>query len=193
MFNEEDKKKITTATIKIFKTYEITKEIKELTPEICITIINEIVECVKSTIDVTVYLKNVESSNKPGVILELIVEVLSSPELENEVSPEVQEQLRNISSNAEAMNIILKLVNYLNGKLLESLDNDGDGRVTVEEVQADIVDCLLCKKKGCCACYKEGECCSCCPAFSNKVGEALAKFFVKVICCGCDKNYITRK
>jgi len=193
MFTEEDKVKITKSVIEIFKIHEITKEIKELTTEVCITIINEIVECVKATIDVTIYLKNVEPEDKASVILELIIEVLSSPELENEVSQEVQEQIKSISNNAEVMNIVLKFVNYLNGKLLESLDNDGDGRVTVEEVQADIVDCLLCEKKGCCPCYKEDGCCSCCPAFSNKLGEALAKFFVKVICCGCDKNHINRK
>ena len=79
MFTEEDKVKITKSVIEIFKIHEITKEIKELTTEVCITIINEIVECVKATIDVTIYLKNVEPEDKASVILELIIEVLSSP------------------------------------------------------------------------------------------------------------------
>lgn len=193
MLSDQDKNTLVDQVITILNVHEITRDIKELSKETCIGILNEIVECTKSSIDITTYLKDVPSEEKPGVVLEIIIEVLSSTRLEETISPEVREQFRQISNNAEVMNIMLKFVNYLSGKLLESLDNDNNGLVTVDEVESDIVDCLMCKNAGGCACYKEDANCSCCAAASHKLGNVLAKFFIKVLCCGCEKNYIPRR
>ena len=91
------------------------------------------------------------------------------------------------------MNILLKVVNNINAELLESLDNNNDGLVTIDEVQSDIVDCMMCKNAGGCACYKDDACCKCCSGFSRKVSRVLANFFIRVLCCGCEKNYIRRR
>lgn len=193
MLSDADKNQLVNKVINILTIHEVTKEVKELSKEQCVVILNEIVECIKNSINITIYFKDVPSEEKPGVVLEIIIEVLGSSRLEENISLEVREQIRQFSNNAEAINILLKFVNYLNSKLLESLDNDNNGLVTVDEVQADIVDCLMCKNAGGCVCYKEEGCCKCCSGFSNKLGNVLGKFFIKVLCCGCEKNYIERK
>ena len=193
MLSDQDKNKLIDLVIDILNSHEITKEVKELSNEDSIIVINKIVECVKSSIDITVYLKHVPAEEKPGTVLEIIIEVLSSTRLEDTISPEVREQFRLISNNAEAMNIVLKFVNYLSGELLNSLDNNNDGLVTIAEVESDIVDCLMCKNAGGCGCYEAEGCCKCCPDLSKKIGGVLAKFFIKVLCCGCEKNHIPRR
>ena len=192
MLTEKDTDKIVEKIVVILKSHHVTKDIKNLSNEECLIIINEIVECIKSSIDISIYLKDTPVDDKAGVILELIIEVLSSEKLESNISPEVAEQIRSLRNNTEAINILLKFVNYLNSNLLESLDNNNDGRVTIDEVESDIVDCLLCEKAGGCACYKDNGCCKCCPDFSKKIGKVLATIFIKVVCCGCGKNYVKR-
>jgi len=193
MLSDQDKNKLTDQFIGILNAHDITSDIKSLSEEVCISVLNEIVEGVKSSIDISSHIKNIPDEDKPGVVLELVIEVLSSPGLENKISPEVREQFRQISNNAEVMNIALNVVNYINGHLLESLDNNNDGKVTIDEIESDIVDCLMGKNVGGCACYKDDACCKCCSSFSKKIGNILAKFFIKVLCCGCEKNYITRR
>ena len=193
MLTQLDKEKITQLVINILNTHEITKDIIELSKEKCLIILNEIIECVKNTIDVAFYLKDIPTDDKPSVIIELVIYLLSSDELKIQISPEVRDEIQSLSNNAEAMNILLKFVNYLNSELLDSLDNNSDGKVSVEEVEADIVDILLCKKVGGCACYKEDGCCKSCPDFSKKIANGLAKFFIKILCCACEKNYIERR
>jgi hypothetical protein len=192
MLSEQDKTKLTDLFIGILNIHDITSEIKSLNDELCLTIFNEIVDCLKNSIDLGVYIKNVDTEDKPGVILTLVIEVLSSSRLEDNISPEVREHFKTLSNNAEVMNIVLKVVSTINAELLKSLDNNNDGQVTIEEVENDIVDCLMNKNGGGCSCYKEAACCSCCPGFSRKVGKIFATFFIKVLCCGCEKNYITR-
>uniref|UniRef100_A0A6C0B5P8 EF-hand domain-containing protein n=1 Tax=viral metagenome TaxID=1070528 RepID=A0A6C0B5P8_9ZZZZ len=193
MLNEQDKNILTDKFIAILTVRDITTELKTLDEETCISVFNEIVECIKSLTDIGKYLKNTDTEEKTGVILELVIEVLSSSKLEEYISPEVREQFKDISNNAEVMNIVLKVVNYINGELLKSFDNNNDGKVTVEEVESDIVDCFMCKNAGGCACYKDDASCKCCSAFYKNVANIMAKFFIKVLCCGCEKNYITRR
>ena len=63
------KKKLTDLFIGILNIHDITSEIKSLTDELCLAILNEIVDCLKTSIDLTIYFKNVDAENKPGVIL----------------------------------------------------------------------------------------------------------------------------
>ena len=179
--------------INIFNNHNITNDILNISKETCLLILNEIVECFKETTEVIQILTNVSPDKKASIIIELILEVLSSSKLEANLSNEVREEIRNFTNNAEAMNIVVKFINYINEKLLESLDNNGDGKITIEEVEQDVVDCLLCNKLGGCACYKADECCNCCPDFSRKIGNIIGKIFIKFICCGCEKNYIEKK
>jgi len=193
MLKPDDRDKFADKIIDILNLHNVTKDIKSISNEECLMIVNETVDFIKNTTDISFYIKDVPADEKPSVILELIIEVLSSGKLQSNISPEVTEQIRNLKNNAEAMNIIIKFVNYLNSELLESLDNNNDGRVTIEEVENDIVDCLLCTKSDGCGCYKEDGCCKCCSGFSRKLGKVLATIFIKVVCCGCDKNHVNRR
>ena len=193
MLSKNDKNILTDKVINILNAHNITNEMTTLEIKDCINIINEIIVCVQDSINLTNYIKNVSAEEKPGVIVELIMEVLSSPKLKENISPEVKEQIRQISNNTQIMGTVLNVVNNISSELLETLDTDNNGLVTTEEVEVVIADCLLCKNAGGCSCYKADECCACCPVFSHKVGDILGKFFIKILCCGCEKNYIARK
>ena len=193
MISNTEKDILINLCISILHKHNITNDIHTISKETCLLILNEIVECFKETTEVIHALIDISPDDKPSIIIELILDVLSSSKLEANLSNEVREEISNLTNNAEAMDIVLKFINYVNGELLKSLDNNGDGKITIEEVEQDVVDCLLCNKLGGCACYNSDECCNCCPDFSRKIGNIIGKIFIKIICCGCEKNYIEKK
>jgi len=190
MLSEEQTKMLTKLCIDILNKHNITKEVHNISKETALVIITELIDGVKNGVDITNELKDVSPDDKPGVVIKIILDILSSDELEPYLDPEVKTQIRNFTNNVEVMNGVLQVINFLNSKLLDSLDNDGNGKITIEEVESDVVDCLMCSKLGEGGCYKSDGCCL---PFSRKIGNIVAKIFIKFICCGCDKNYIERK
>ena len=193
MLTDKDRTKLTDTIINIIKSHSTILDTEVLDNNTCLEIINELVSVIKNSTDIAKYLTGVTANDRLVQILEIVMEVLSSEELDGTVSPSVQEQLRNISQNAELTSTILNVVDGVNDSILESLDENLDGRVSVQEVEVVVVDCLMCENSGGCACYKEDGCCKGGATFFKKLGSLIAKFFIKILCCGCDKNYISRK
>lgn len=192
MLTVKDKKKLTDTVISILNSHMIVLDTDILDHSTCLTIVNELVSVIKNSADIGVYLKGTTADDRMVKILEIVMEVLSSEELDGKITPEVQEQLRNISQNAELTATVLTVVDGVNDAVLEHLDANLDGRVTVQEVEDKVISCLMCEKAGGCACYADDGCCKGCKKFSKDLGSITAKIFIKVFCCGCDKNYITR-
>lgn len=193
MLNESDKKKICDKVVQVLNKHEITDDIKHLDETKCLNLFNDLVELVQNSIDIAKYLKDVKPNDKPGVIIQIIMEVLTSESLTIHVSPELKEQLQNLNRNAEAMNIAFKAILWANEKVLLSFDNNNDGKVTIDEVTDDFVDVCLCNnsnRESECKCYREDGCCKCCGTFSNKLGKLFAQFYIRILCCGCRRGYI---
>jgi len=193
MLSQKDKTLISGKVVQILNKHEITNDIKNLDEEKCLSLFNDLVEIVKTSIDIGTYLNGVEPNDKPGIIIQIVLEVLTSDELTINISPELRTQLQNLNQNAKAMNMVFKAILWANEKVLFSFDNNNDGKVTIDEVTDDFVDGCLCNddnQQSQCPCYRSDGCCKGCGVFSNKVGKLFAQFYIRVLCCGCKKGYI---
>ena len=193
MLSPEDKTLMCDKVVQILNKHEITNDIKILDEVKCLSLFNDLVEVVKSSIDIGTYLNGVEANDKPGIIIQIVLDVLTSNELAINISPELKTQLQNLNQNAKAMNMVFKTILWANEKVLVSFDNNNDGKVTIDEVTDDFVDVCLCNDdnhQSQCPCYRSEGCCKGCVVFSNKVGKLFAQFYIRVICCGCKKGYI---
>jgi len=179
--------------IQVLNKHEITEDIKNLDDTRCLSLFNDLVELIRTSIDIGTYLNGVETNDKPTIIIQIIMEVLTSDSLTINVSSELKEQLQNLNRSAEGMNIAFKAILWANEKTLVSFDNNDDGKVTIDEVTDDFVDLCLCNDSdgvSQCKCYQESGCCKCFSNFSTKVGKLFAQFYIRVLCCGCSRGYI---
>tara|TARA_B110000211_G_scaffold28554_1_gene28952 strand:+ start:121 stop:717 length:597 start_codon:yes stop_codon:yes gene_type:complete len=186
MLTAKDKTFLVEKIIKILELHEIDIEVTTLDHEQYLLLLSEIIACIESGVDLVQYIKDVESGEKPSVIMEIIIEVLASPTLNELVSDELRGQISEFSKNVETMNMVAKCVNFVNKKIIESYDENGDGIVTISEIETDVVNCCLGKKNddsAPLACYAEGECCACCMDFSKFIAKLWANFYMKYLCC----------
>lgn len=186
MLSVKDKTFLVEKIIKILKLHKIDIEVTTLDHEQYLLLLSEIIECIESGVDLVQYIKDVESGEKPSVIMEIIIEVLASPTLNELVSDELRGQISEFSKNVETVNMVAKCVNFVNTKIIESYDNNGDGIVTISEIEDDVVNCCLGKKNvdsDPWPCYAEDGCCSCCIDFSKLIAKLWANFYMKYLCC----------
>ena len=146
MLSEKQTKMLTKLCIDILNKHNITKEVHNISKETALVIITELIDSVKNGVDITNELKDISPDDKPDVIIKIILDILSSDELEPYLNQEVKTQIQNFTNSVEIMNGVLQCLNFLNSKLLNSLDNDGNGKITIEEVENDVVNCLMCNK-----------------------------------------------
>lgn len=150
----------------------ITAEQERITIVQCVNIVGEIGKSITSLKGLTKQLVSAEPEEKASLLFLITISVLNSSVVSERLSAGVREQLEEFAENGQALSVITDLVNWVSEELLESLDANDDGAVTVEEIEA-----------GC------TKCCKCLPG-SKLLGRIWGKIFVKLCCCACSANKI---
>jgi len=147
----------------------------------CIKVTGEINKAIKNVKALAKAISDVEPSDKAGVLLAVTLATLNSDEVKEKLSEEQRKQIEDFCQDAETVETVVGLVDWIADETLEALDTNNDGIVTDEELQDGCLSSCLCinkcgqGKRGC-ACYQPSGCCACCPGF--------VKFLAKLLCCG---------
>lgn len=158
---------------------KINSDVTKLSIEKMLKIQSEIQKLIKNSKTLGKELQNIAPTEKVTKIIKITWDVLEHPEINSMLSSEVKEQLRSMNDNKEFVELVMSLLDWTSDKLLDSYDNDDNGAVTVEEVEADTVKC--CAPKSCCPCWK---------SFGRGFAKCWSKFFVKVLCCQCGSDQV---
>ena len=191
MLSVKDKSVLVEKTKNILELRHIDINVDDLNATDILGIITDISDAVKSSINITNYIQNTEMDERPLVVMQIILEVISDPELDTFLSEDIRTQINDFTSNTETMDTVLGIFSWINTNLLELLDTDNDGKVSAMEVEIACYNCLTCTKDGSeCACYSPEGCCKCCIPFSNKLSKLFSEIFMRICCCGCSENQI---
>ena len=192
MLSEKDKKILVEKTKIILEIHNITLDVNDINPNVILSLIEEISEAIKSSINITTYIRNTEINERPLVVIQIIIEVISDPELDSILSEDIKIKINDFVNNTETVNTLISAFSWANTELLELLDTNNDGKVSALEVEVACYNCLTCTRgEKTCACYESDGCCACCGSFSNKLSKIFSEIFMRVICCGCSENQIS--
>jgi hypothetical protein len=106
-------------------------------------------------------------------------QVLEQPEINTMLSDEVKDQLKSLNENKEFVELVMAMLDWTSNTVLDTYDNNQDGKVTIAEIEEDTMKC--CAPKTCCSCWK---------GFGSCFSKCWSRFFIKVLCCQCSKDEI---
>ena len=155
--------------------------------------INKIIKTQKELVD---ELSKIPDSEKTGVILAVIIDVINSDIVKSKLTINQKEQIENFCNDTEVIEIVVSMIDWVADKTLELMDENKDGIVTENEVENICFDCCLCKDR-CgqnddgCKCYQSTGCCKCCPNFTKSFSSCFARVFLGFFCCKSDNKGIT--
>jgi hypothetical protein len=137
-------------------------------------------------------LSKMDTKEQLHTINAIIVNILNSELISNVLSEEQRNKLLELCNNEETMNIIIDMLSWVSNIVLNKLDTNNDGKISVEEATNCYTNCCLCitknNKKGC-SCYDTDGCCSCCTPCVKKTSKAWTCCLF-TLCCAED-NEIT--
>ena len=192
MLSDEDKKVLVEKTKQILEVRHITLDVNDINPNDILSLIGDISEVIKSSINITNYIQNTKMDERPLVVIQIILEVISDPELDSVLSKDIKIKINDFVNSTETANTLISAFSWVNTELLELLDTNNDGKVSALEVEVACYNCLTCTRgEKTCACYESSGCCTCCSSFSNKLSKIFSEIFMRVICCGCSENQIS--
>lgn len=139
----------------------------ELSVSQCIEIVGNIHKVIHSNNVILGILGKEEPSKRIEHIVETTIYILGSNNVLQIINKEQADTVKNFCNKSENVTVVLKLVNWVSDNLLPKIDNDGDGKITKEEL------------KDCCG--------KVCPCFGNKIGDCWAWTCLTVCCCGKDE------
>ena len=152
----------------------------------CIKVVGLIKQSISGSIGLMKGLSKLPPDDKVSIVFLLILEILSSDQVQSKLSPEISKQIQVFAGDTETVIEIANLVDWINDKTLDKLDINKDGLVTQDELIESCVKCCLCKNKknplGC-SCYRLNGCCKCCIPFSEKCGKLWSWCFLRILCC----------
>lgn len=165
----------------------------ELSIPQCITIISLISKGASEISELVNYFKDMDPEKKTSAIFNITTQVLAHPDINKKLSPTVNQQLKDFANNKEILDMISSLLNWTSSRVLNSLDNDNNGIVTIKEIEDDFVNYWTGKftneSEGY-QCYREDGCCHSSVKIVRVIGNLWAKFFIKILCCKCSENTI---
>lgn len=164
---------------KLLTEMNINSDVKKLSIEKILKIQSEIQKLIKNSKNLSKEIQNIAPTEKVTKIMKITWDILEHPEINSMLSPEVKEQLKNLNDNKEFVELVMSLLDWTSNTVLDSYDNDDNGAVTIEEVEADTIKC--CAPKSCCPCWK---------GFGKAFAKCWSTFFVKVLCCKCNSNQV---
>ena len=191
MLSDKDKKQLVNKTKKILEIRGINIDVDDLNPTEIIGLITDISDAIKSSINITTYIQDTEMGQRPLIVMQIILEVISDPELESFLSEDIKTKIKDFANNTETMGTLLNVFSWINNGLLELLDTNNDGKVSALETEVACYNFLVCNRGGGGrACYSTGGCCACCDPLSQKISKIFSEIFMRICCCGCSENQI---
>ena len=163
----------------LLKKMNVNKDVKKLSMDKIIKINSEIQKLVGEVKILANEIKNIPPTEKAKRLMSITLRVLEHEDVQKLLSDEVKSDLKEFTDNEEMVNVIMEILDWTSDQVLDGYDNDDNGAVTVEEVEADTVKCCACK--GCCPCWS---------GFAKGFAKFWSKFFVKVLCCQCGSNQV---
>ena len=163
----------------LLKKMNVNKDVKKLSMDKIIKINSEIQKLVGEVKILANEIKNIAPTEKAKRLMSITLRVLEHEDVQKLLSDEVKSDLKEFTDNEEMVNVIMEILDWTSDQVLDGYDNDDNGAVTVEEVEADTVKCCACK--GCCPCWS---------GFAKGFAKIWSKFFVKVLCCQCGSNQV---
>ena len=163
----------------LLKKMNVNKDVKKLSMDKIIKINSEIQKLVGEVKILANEIKNIAPTEKAKRLMSITLRVLEHEDVQKLLSNEVKSDLKEFTDNEEMVNVIMEILDWTSDQVLDGYDNDDNGAVTVEEVEADTVKCCACK--GCCPCWS---------GFAKGFAKIWSKFFVKVLCCQCGSNQV---
>jgi hypothetical protein len=175
-FVEEQKDLIHQLNLKVADAIESLKidTTIELSVAKCLKITGEINKSIKSIVALSDAIKNVSPEDKAGVLLAITLTTINSDEVKSLLSEEQAKSLESFCQDAETVETIVSLVDWVGDEILVSMDINEDGVVDEDEIEVAIVDC--------CTCGSE-SCCSCCVSFSKSFASCWSSFCLRFLCC----------
>jgi len=157
----------------------INKDVKKLSMDKLIKINSEIQKLTGEVKILANEIKNIAPTKKAKRLMAITIKVLEHPDVQELLSDEVKADLKEFTDSEEMINVIMEILDWTSDQILDGYDNDDNGAVTLEEVEADTVKCCACK--GCCPCWS---------GFARGFAKLWSKCFVKVLCCQCSSNQV---
>lgn len=164
---------------KLLEEMNINTDIKQLSIEKVLKIQSEIQKLIKNTKGLAIQIKDISPTEKVTKIMKITWEVLEQPEINAMLSDEVKNQLKSLNENKEFVELVMAMLDWTSNTVLDSYDNNQDGKVTIAEIEEDTMKC--CAPKTCCSCWK---------GFGSCFSKCWSRFFIKVLCCQCSKDEI---
>jgi hypothetical protein len=135
----------------------------------CLKINGEVNKAIKSIKSLAQAVADIDAGDKAGVIIAITLETLTSDEVKSILSEEQRKDVEDFCKDAETIDAVIGLIDWVSDETLKKLDANNDGVVTKEELETD------CAKR-----------CKCCPS----IASCWSAFFINVLCCGCGKDSI---
>ena len=131
----------------------------------CLKINGEVNKAIKSIKSLAQAVADIDAGDKAGVIIAITLETLTSDEVKSILSEEQRKDVEDFCKDAETIDAVIGLIDWVSDETLKKLDANNDGVVTKEELETD------CAKR-----------CKCCPS----IASCWSAFFINVLCCGKD-------
>ena len=123
----------------LLKKMNVNKDVKKLSMDKIIKINSEIQKLVGEVKILANEIKNIAPTEKAKRLMSITLRVLEHEDVQKLLSNEVKSDLKEFTDNEEMVNVIMEILDWTSDQVLDGYDNDDNGAVTVEEVEADTV------------------------------------------------------
>ncbi len=193
--HQDEIKKIKSQVIDVIKSSNITVDLQNIKVSEILRIVSSITKAINNIKDLKAELESLPADNKAGILFTVTTNIINSKEVSQHLSPAVKDKILNFTEDADAVNEVASIVDWVGDAVLTGYDKNEDGVVTNLEIEEDCVGCCICSDrcgndKNGCACYQSKGCCACCPSISKSIARCWSAFFINILCCQCGKKQV---